>query len=152
MSLQRKKMLPPFQFYKDQGISHCSCPRTVQPERNSQWRRTSILCFGHAGPWMVRIAWILRENFSEPRFLHLLVRRKALKSLTWCLFFVSGSNLFMLDCMFFSAKKFTYPHFIGILFSSSLVFAFIFFHKYFKILVTIAEDHILNSFFLIWLH
>jgi len=50
--------------------------------RKGVYERKRGLCFGHAGPWIEKIAWILRENFSEPRFLHPLVRRKALKSLT----------------------------------------------------------------------
>lgn len=39
-------MLPPFQFYKDQGVSHCSCPRTVQPERNSVGEEQAFCALG----------------------------------------------------------------------------------------------------------
>ena len=50
--LQTKKYCSPFQFYKDQVMSHCSCWPTVHPERNSGW---SILCFRYMNPWIVKM-------------------------------------------------------------------------------------------------
>ena len=36
----RKKCCQPFQFERDEVISHCSCPPTACPEGDSGWRKT----------------------------------------------------------------------------------------------------------------
>ena len=49
--VQRTNCCPPFPFFKDQAISHCSHPSTVHPEGNSGGRETgSTLHFGYTDP------------------------------------------------------------------------------------------------------
>ena len=51
-----------------------------------------------------------RNDFSEPRLLHLHIHRKVLKSLTWAIWFsLMNSNLLMSDCLVFVAKTPKYP-------------------------------------------
>lgn len=73
-------MLPPFQFYKDQGVSPAVAPDSAALRGIHSGEEQAFCALGMPAPGLVRIAWVLRENFSEPRFLPLLVRRKALKS------------------------------------------------------------------------
>ena len=65
-------------------VAHHSVPPTVHPERNSGLRPGGgTLCSGESGkngPQIIR--YFQKKKYYEPRFLHLPILRKALKSLT----------------------------------------------------------------------
>lgn len=87
--LQSKRMLSPStstrKNHSPVEFLTCRCP-----ERNSRVRSGMRR---HSVPWETRLTVIFRENFYEPEFLHLSIFRKAVKSLTECLFLMISSNL-----------------------------------------------------------
>lgn len=80
-------------------------PQIVCLEGNSGWRKMILAL----DSWDAHS----RNNFSESRLLHLLIQRKALKSLTWNVWVLLLAVIFQCYTTFFSPQQHTpiYPGF-----------------------------------------
>lgn len=102
---KEKKCCLPFQFYKNQVISHCSHPLTGKFRMGGGRRKHSVL-------WIPAPRYLKstsKEKFQWSQILAPSHTEKSTKIINFRrLFFVISSDLLMFNSIFFSSKKFVY--------------------------------------------
>lgn len=97
-------MPPAIPILQDQVVSHCSCPQTVEWNKDGEKQEAF-----HALFLLVprQSQYVSEEIFYDPRVLPLPIKRKALNHYLKHLFFLNVSHFFfmLVHCMIFFSKK-----------------------------------------------
>ena len=87
----KKKMSPAIPILQNPVISHCSCPKTVEGNKDREKQEAFCALFILAPRQSQDVSV---EKFYDPRVLPLPIKRKALNHYLRCLFFLIISHFF----------------------------------------------------------